>query len=309
MNNKSKKINFNHSFIFFLLCNIFSLIAFKIDNFIISPLICLFLILSIGISHGSLDNVKGRKLFHIFQINNFSIFYIVYILIGLIVITLWIFIAATTVIHGFYRYSVIVSYKFGDLSFVYPIARGGSCLIIAIVSLFIIKENITALGIVGISITSIGLFIISFSSAQKFNSKAFFIAITTSILIAGYTILDGIAVNLSANAFTFIFWMLLLNGVPMLIYGIISKNGIRLIKSYRILDGVVAGICAIISYGLVVWSFQFIKVAYVSSIREMSIVLAAVISLFILKEKNAVSRIIPSIIIVLGVTILYFEIT
>ena len=62
--------------------------------------------------------------------------------------TLWIFIAATTIIHGFYRYSVIVSYKFGDLSFVYPIARGGSCLIIAIVSLFIIKENITALGIV-----------------------------------------------------------------------------------------------------------------------------------------------------------------
>lgn len=224
-------------------------------------------------------------------------------------ITLWIFIAATTIIHGFYRYSVIVSYKFGDLSFVYPIARGGSCLIIAIISLFIIKENITALGIIGISITSIGLFIIAFSSAQKFNSKAFFIAITTSILIAGYTILDGIAVNLSANAFTFIFWMLLLNGVPMLIYGIISKNGIRLTKSYRVLDGVIAGICAIISYGLVVWSFQFIKVAYVSSIREMSIVLTAVISLFILKEKEAVRRIIPSIIIVLGVTILYFEIT
>ena len=58
-----------------------------------------------------------------------------------------------------------------------------------------------------------------------------------------------------------------------------------------------------------VWSFQFIKVAYVSSIREMSIVLTALISLFILKEKEAVGRIIPSIIIVLGVSILYFEIT
>ncbi len=109
MNNKLKKINFNHSFIFFLLCNIFSLIAFKIDNFIISPLICLFLILSIGISHGSLDNVKGRKLFHIFQINNFSIFYIVYILIGLIVITLWIFIPYVSLII----FLVVASYHFG----------------------------------------------------------------------------------------------------------------------------------------------------------------------------------------------------
>ena len=109
MNNKSKKINFNHSFIFFLLCNIFSLIAFKINNFTISPLICLFLILSIGISHGSLDNVKGRKLFNILEINNFSFFYISYILIGLIVITLWIFIPYISLII----FLTVASYHFG----------------------------------------------------------------------------------------------------------------------------------------------------------------------------------------------------
>ena len=61
MNNQIKKINFNHSFIFFLICNIFSLIIFKFYNSLISPLICLFLILSIGISHGSLDHIKGEK--------------------------------------------------------------------------------------------------------------------------------------------------------------------------------------------------------------------------------------------------------
>ena len=66
MENKIKKINFNHSFIFFLFCNIFSLITFIVNNFTISPLICLLLILSIGISHGSLDNLKGKKLFKIF---------------------------------------------------------------------------------------------------------------------------------------------------------------------------------------------------------------------------------------------------
>ena len=109
MNNKSKKINFNHSFIFFLICNIFSLIAFKINNFTISPLICLFLILSIGISHGSLDNEKGRKLFNILEINNFLIFYIAYILIGLIVITLWIFIPYISLI----TFLMVASYHFG----------------------------------------------------------------------------------------------------------------------------------------------------------------------------------------------------
>ena len=77
MNSQIKKINLNHSFIFFLFCNIFSVIALKITYFTISPLICLLLILSIGVSHGSLDNLKGRKLFQIFKIDNFSKVYLI----------------------------------------------------------------------------------------------------------------------------------------------------------------------------------------------------------------------------------------
>ena len=104
-----KKINFNHSFIFFLLCNIFSLIAFKINTLTISPFICLLLILSIGISHGSLDNFKGRKLFQILKIDNFSIFYFGYILIALIVIFLWILIPYVSLII----FLMVASYHFG----------------------------------------------------------------------------------------------------------------------------------------------------------------------------------------------------
>ena len=109
MNNRIKKINLNHSFVFFLLCNIFSLIAFKINNFTVSPLICLFLILSIGISHGSLDNLKGKKLFQILEINNFYIFYLAYILIALIIIILWIFIPYISLII----FLMVASYHFG----------------------------------------------------------------------------------------------------------------------------------------------------------------------------------------------------
>ena len=109
MNNRSKKINFNHSFIFFLVCNIFSLIAFKFNTLTISPFICLLLILSIGISHGSLDNVKGRKLFQIFKVKKFYIFYLAYILIALIVIILWILIPYVSLII----FLMVASYHFG----------------------------------------------------------------------------------------------------------------------------------------------------------------------------------------------------
>ena len=98
MNNRIKKINLNHSFIFFLFCNVFSLITFIINDFTISPLICLLLILSIGISHGSLDNLKGEKLLKIFGINNLLIFYISYILIAILVIVLWIIMPSISLI-------------------------------------------------------------------------------------------------------------------------------------------------------------------------------------------------------------------
>jgi len=80
MNNEIKKTNLNHSFIFFLFSYIFSLIIFKFNNLSISPLICLLLILTIGVSHGSLDHVKGKKLFNILNIKKISIFYFLYTL-------------------------------------------------------------------------------------------------------------------------------------------------------------------------------------------------------------------------------------
>ena len=109
MENKIKKINFNHSFIFFLFCNIFSLITFVINNFTVSPLICLLLILSIGISHGSLDNLKGEKLLKIFGINNFLIFYLLYVLIAVVVIILWIIMPSISLII----FLIVASYHFG----------------------------------------------------------------------------------------------------------------------------------------------------------------------------------------------------
>ena len=109
MNDKIKKINLNHSFIFFLTCNFFSLITFVVNDFIVSPLICFLLILSIGISHGSLDNLKGKKLFQIFGVNNFFIFYLLYILIAITIIILWIIVPMISLII----FLLVASYHFG----------------------------------------------------------------------------------------------------------------------------------------------------------------------------------------------------
>ena len=109
MNIKIKKIYFNHSLIFFLFCNVFSLVFFKIDISIISPLICLLLILTIGVSHGSLDHIKGKKLLKIFKLNNISIFYFSYLLLAISVTIFWVLLPTTALII----FLIVASYHFG----------------------------------------------------------------------------------------------------------------------------------------------------------------------------------------------------
>ena len=104
-----KKINFKHSFIFFLFCNIVSLPFIKAYNLSISPLICLLLILIIGVSHGSLDHIKGRKLLKIFQINNIITFYTSYFLLALTVIILWVLLPTVVLI----AFLIVASFHFG----------------------------------------------------------------------------------------------------------------------------------------------------------------------------------------------------
>ena len=83
-----KRIDFIHSLIFFNLSILLSSISFiKNQNFLI---VCLLLIMSIGISHGSLDNLKGKKLFKIFKIKEIEKFYISYICISIFIILFWI---------------------------------------------------------------------------------------------------------------------------------------------------------------------------------------------------------------------------
>ena len=109
MNNEIKKTNLNHSFIFFLFSYIFSLIIFKFNNLSISPLICLLLILTIGVSHGSLDHVKGKKLFNILNIKKISIFYFLYTLIAISVIIIWIIIPSVSLMI----FLLVASFHFG----------------------------------------------------------------------------------------------------------------------------------------------------------------------------------------------------
>ena len=108
MSNKIKKINLIHSFIFFFFANIFCFSMFKF-NLIVPSILCFLLVLIVGVSHGSLDHLKGKKLLKLFNIKSTYIFYITYILISAVVVVTWILLPSITLIV----FLIIASYHFG----------------------------------------------------------------------------------------------------------------------------------------------------------------------------------------------------
>ena len=110
-----KKIYGRHTFYFSVLTIVLSIIGFitegdlKFSNELIVPLICLFLILSIGISHGAMDNFKANKLLKIYKIKNKTIFFIIYILISAFIILIWSLYTSFTLVF----FLLVASYHFG----------------------------------------------------------------------------------------------------------------------------------------------------------------------------------------------------
>ena len=222
---------------------------------------------------------------------------------------IWFLIIISALLHGFYRMLVLYSYKFGDLSFVYPVARGGSSLLLAIISIIYLNDNISLYGFLAIIVLCLGLFSISYSKKNNFNKVAFILGTLTAIMIASYTLVDGIGVRQSSNAYTYLYWMLLLNGSPVLVASFLFKGtGLRKVNKDLFFKGISFGVLAPFAYGLVVWCMQYLPIVYASALRETSIIFATLIGMMVLKEKEANSRIVPSIFIVIGIGILYFQI-
>ena len=93
-----------------LIIGLFIYISFNVieaNNF--SNLICFFLIISFGISHGALDNLKGKKLINHFGYNNILVFYLSYILISLFIIVLWLMFPTSTLVV----FLLVACYHFG----------------------------------------------------------------------------------------------------------------------------------------------------------------------------------------------------
>ncbi len=112
-----KRINFKHSIIFFNFCILISPLYIMLNS---EPVVfCLFLILILGISHGALDNIKGKKLLRLFGYDSIFTFYFTYILISILIIIFWLMLPNLIL----FLFLIVAAYHFGKEDTVFPFER------------------------------------------------------------------------------------------------------------------------------------------------------------------------------------------
>src|SRR5210317_222133 len=217
------------------------------------------------------------------------------------------FILASAVIHCIYQAFLLNAYKYGELSEIYPIARGLSPLLITCISFLFLNENISLQETLGILLISLSLVI--YGTKQYFgketNFKVFYLAVITGCLIASYSLVDGYGARVTQNPIGFYSVMTLINGFIFFFFARWKERGIlnRIIISGKI-SFFVGGTASYLAYGIVVWACLYLPIAVVSSLRETSILFAIFLGLFFLKEKLDLTKSLLIIGLFLGILIL-----
>lgn len=222
----------------------------------------------------------------------------------------WPHLLSSVGVHTIYCLSLVASYHFGDLSQVYPIARGSGPLLVAIFSYYFLAENLTSGQWLGIGTVSIGIMILSLAkrSSSRLNSKAVTFALTTGFLIALYTVIDGLGARISGSPVGYSALLVILFNIPILTFTF-YKHGrevLRFAKKHAWQCGA-AGIMATLGYTIVLIVMTKTEIAYVASVRETSVIFATLIGSLLLGESLGKIRILASIIILVGVSLIHMR--
>jgi len=217
----------------------------------------------------------------------------------------WPFIAASTVIHFFYYGFLLLSYRHGDLSEVYPIARGSAPVLVALGGLIFANEALALFAWMGIALVSGGIFLLFLARSRKTPSPvALYSAIVTGFTIAAYSIVDGLGVRISENPFGYIGWLFVLESISafFLFYwrrGALSSMGRKFFAT-----GVLGGVLSATAYGLAIYAASLTTLAAVSAIRESSVIIAALIGVVWFGERPWRIRMVAAMIVAAGVMLL-----
>ncbi|MBB5913881.1 drug/metabolite transporter (DMT)-like permease [Nocardia transvalensis] len=220
----------------------------------------------------------------------------------------WPYLAASTVLHVAYNCLLMTSYRLGDLSQTYPLARGTSPLVVTLLAAALLGETPRHGQIAGVLLISAGLACLVFWGHRTHPSRpaAVGAAVATGLMIAAYTTVDGAGVRLAGSTLGYIAWLMMLEqtAIPAAAF---AWRGRKLWYEIRPVwhIGIAGGAMSVAAYGLVLWAQTRSALADVAALRESSIIVGALLGTFLFKERFGAARVLATCAVAVGIAVMY----
>jgi len=218
----------------------------------------------------------------------------------------WPLLALTILLHTGYHLFLPLAYNHGDLGQVYPIARGIAPLLVALGAFVVAGETLGPLSLAGVLCLAAGVISLTFDrkSGLGTNPKAVFYALVTGFFIASYTIVDGLGVRESGSILGFAVWLTVGDGLltAFIVY-CWKGNVVWRVARRNLGTATLGGAMQVGAYWIIIWALALAPMAMVSALRETSVLFAALLSTFLLKEGFGVWRFVSAGLVTLGLVL------
>jgi drug/metabolite transporter (DMT)-like permease len=215
----------------------------------------------------------------------------------------WPYLAASTVLHVGYYVALVSAYRAGDLSHGYPIMRGVAPLIVSFCALVWLREAPSAMEWVGVLLICGGVLSLGLAGFHWRDSRVSTLwALTNAVIIAGYTLVDAVGIRLSDSSAGYVLWLFVLDALPFpLVVLYLKKNELLVYARKFWLRGLVGGVLSAGAYGVALWAMTRAPIAAVAALRETSVIFAALIGAWLLKEGHLARRLAGAATVAAGV--------
>lgn len=217
----------------------------------------------------------------------------------------WLWLLASGVFHSLYKLFLAYAYDQGDLSRVYPIARGAAPMVVLIASAFILSDRIESIEYLGIIILGLGILTMADGAFRSGESRRLVpLALGSAMATAGYTMVDGMGARLSGDPVAYVGWLFALDAAfftPL----VLLIRGPRALSASRgsWLAGSAAAVASYGAYAIAVWAMTKAPIALVAALRETSILFAVLIGWALFGDKMGRAKWVAALMIVSGVVL------
>ena len=214
------------------------------------------------------------------------------------------FLLAAAAVHYLYYALMLNAYRVGDMSQVYPIARGVAPLLVALLAAVLAGELLGPLSALAVLVLSVGIFLLALSG-HAVNRKAVVLALLTGVAIAGYSFLSGLGIRKSQSLLGYIAWLEVATGLGMASVAYVRRKAV-LVEFARTQwrSGLIAGSLSVTGYAIALWAMSVLAMAPVVALRETSVVFAAIIGSVFLREGFAGRRVAAAATVMVGIVLL-----